>query len=206
MATPSSKKTLMTLYSSEDCVYAHRVRFVLEEKAMEYQTIEVDLAQKPEELAELNAYNQVPTLLDRDLAIHESVLIMEYLDERFPHPPLIPVDPISRAKVRMGLLRFDQDWFAPLFQSGYSPEQNKAAKEQVRSTMAGLSAIFTQQRFLFGDELSILDCAIAPLLWRFPVLGISLPAAAKATQEYMDRLFQMESFKRSLTPAEKAMR
>jgi Glutathione S-transferase len=206
MATPSSKKTLMTLYSSDDCVFAHRVRFVLEEKAMEYQIIEVDLAHKPEELAELNSYNQVPTLLDRDLAIHESVLIMEYLDERFPHPPLIPVDPISRAKVRLGLLRFDQDWFAPLFQPGFSPEQIKTAKEQIRTTMAGLSTIFTQQRFLFGDDLSILDCAIAPLLWRLPILDISLPAAAKATQEYMDRLFQMESFKRSLTPAEKAMR
>ncbi len=206
MATPSSKKTLMTLYSSENCVYAHRVRFVLEEKAMEYQTIEVDLAQKPEELAELNPYNQVPTLLDRDLAIHESVLIMEYLDERFPHPPLIPVDPISRAKVRLGLLRFDQDWFAPLFQPGFNPEQVKMAKEQIRNTLAGLSTIFTQQRFLFGDDLSILDCSIAPLLWRLPALDITLPAAAKATQDYMNRLFQMESFKRSLTPSEKAMR
>ena len=206
MATPSSKKTLMTLYSGNDCVFAHRVRFVLEEKAMEYQIIDVDLANKPEDLAELNPYNQVPTLVDRDLAIHESVLIMEYLDERFPHPPLIPVDPISRAKVRLGLLRFDRDWFAPLFQPGYSGEQVKTAKEQIRSTLAGLSGIFSQQRYLFGDELSVLDCAIAPLLWRLPALEISLPAAARATQEYMDRLFNMESFKRSLTPAEKAMR
>ena len=148
----------------------------------------------------------MPTLVDRDLAVHESVLIMEYLDERFPHPPLIPVDPISRAKVRLGLLRFDRDWFAPLFQAGYSAEHGKTAKEQIRSTLAGLSSIFSQQRFLFGDELSVLDCAIAPLLWRLPVLEINLPAAARATRDYMDRLFHMESFKRSLTPAEKSLR
>jgi RNA polymerase-associated protein len=103
-------------------------------------------------------------------------------------------------------LRFDRDWFAPLFQPGYSAEQIKTAKEQIRSTLAGLSSIFSQQRYLFGDELSVLDCAIAPLLWRLPVLEISLPAAARATQEYMDRVFTLESFKRCLTPAEKAMR
>jgi RNA polymerase-associated protein len=206
MATPSSKKTLMTLYSTGDCVYAHRVRFVLEEKAMEYQTIDVDLAKKPEDLAELNPYNQVPTLVDRDLAIYESVLVMEYLDERFPHPPLILVDPISRAKVRLALLRFDRDWFAPLFQPGFSAAQVDAAKEVVRSGFASLSTIFAQQRFLFGEEMTILDCALAPLLWRLPMLGIALPAAARATTVYMERLFALDSFQRSLSAAEKAMR
>ncbi|MGC9127256.1 MAG: glutathione S-transferase N-terminal domain-containing protein [Acidithiobacillus sp.] len=206
MATPSNKKTLMTLYSAPDCVFAHRVRFVLEEKAMEYQTIDVDLAEKPEDLAELNPYNEVPTLVDRELAIYESMLIMEYLDERFPHPPLIPVDPISRAKVRVGMLRFERDWFEVLYRPGHSSKEIQQAKENLRTGLATLSSLFSQQRFLFGDELSIADAALAPLLWRLPALGVDLPKGAKATQDYMERIFSMESFKRSLTPAEKALR
>jgi len=206
MATPSNKKTLMTLYSAPDCVFAHRVRFVLEEKAMEYQIVDVDLADKPEDLKELNPYAEVPTLVDRELAVYESMLIMEYLDERFPHPPLIPVDPISRAKVRVGMLRFERDWFEVLYRPGHSSKEIQQAKENLRTGLATLSSLFSQQRFLFGDELSIADAALAPLLWRLPALGVDLPKGAKATQDYMDRIFGMESFKRSLTAAEKALR
>ncbi len=206
MATPSNKKTLMTLYSAADCVYAHRVRFVLEEKAMEYQTVNVDFSNRPEDLADLNPYSEVPVLVDRELALHESVLIMEYLDERFPHPPLIPVDPISRARVRLGLHRFDRDWFDILFRPGHGETEKQRARDELRSTLSTLSSLFTRQRFLFGDELSIADCALAPLLWRLPVLGVELPKGAKATLDYMDQIFGMESFRRSLTPAEKAMR
>ncbi|AEK59294.1 glutathione S-transferase N-terminal domain-containing protein [Acidithiobacillus caldus] len=206
MATPSNKKTLMTLYSAPDCVFAHRVRFVLEEKAMEYQTIDVDLTQKPEDLTELNPYGEVPTLVDRELAIYDSMLIMEYLDERFPHPPLIPVDPISRAKVRVGMLRFERDWFEVLYRPGHSSKEIQQTKENLRTGLATLSSLFSQQRFLFGDELSIADAALAPLLWRLPALGVELPKGARATQDYMERIFNMESFKRSLTATEKALR
>ncbi|MCE5419684.1 MAG: glutathione S-transferase N-terminal domain-containing protein [Acidithiobacillus sp.] len=206
MATPSNKKTLMTLYSAPDCVFAHRVRFVLEEKAMEYQTIDVDLTQKPEDLTELNPYGEVPTLVDRELAIYDSMLIMEYLDERFPHPPLIPVDPISRAKVRVGMLRFERDWFEVLYRPGHSSKEIQQTKENLRTGLATLSSLFSQQRFLFGDELSIADAALAPLLWRLPALGVELPKGARAAQDYMERIFNMESFKRSLTATEKALR
>ncbi|MCY0872937.1 MAG: glutathione S-transferase N-terminal domain-containing protein [Acidithiobacillus caldus] len=206
MATPSNKKTLMTLYSAPDCVFAHRVRFVLEEKAMEYQTIDVDLTQKPEDLTELNPYGEVPTLVDRELAIYDSMLIMEYLDERFPHPPLIPVDPISRAKVRVSMLRFERDWFEVLYRPGHSSKEIQQTKENLRTGLATLSSLFSQQRFLFGDELSIADAALAPLLWRLPALGVELPKGARATQDYMERIFNMESFKRSLTATEKALR
>ncbi|MCE5387098.1 MAG: glutathione S-transferase N-terminal domain-containing protein [Acidithiobacillus sp.] len=206
MATPSNKKTLMTLYSAPDCVFAHRVRFVLEEKAMEYQCLDVNFSAKPEDLLELNPYGEVPTLVDRELAIFESFLIIEYLDERFPHPPLIPVDPISRARVRLGLLQFDRDWFEPLFRPGHDQAEQDRAKESLRRSLAQLSSLFSQQRFLFGDELSIADCGLAPLLWRLPVLGVEIPKGAKATLDYMERIFAMESFQRSLSPAEKALR
>ncbi|MCE5361475.1 glutathione S-transferase N-terminal domain-containing protein [Candidatus Igneacidithiobacillus taiwanensis] len=206
MATPGNKKTLMTLYSAPDCVFAHRVRFVLEEKAMEYQTIDVDFNNKPQDLLELNPYGEVPTLVDRDLAVIESFLIIEYLDERFPHPPLIPVDPISRARVRVGLMQFDRDWFYPLFLRGYSSEDQEQARNSLRRSLAQLSTLLSQQRYLFGDELSIADCALAPLLWRLPSLGIEMPKGAKATQDYMQQIFALESFQRSLTPAEKALR
>ncbi|WP_308389398.1 glutathione S-transferase N-terminal domain-containing protein [Acidithiobacillus sp. AMEEHan] len=206
MATPSNKKTLMTLYSAQDCVFAHRVRFVLEEKAMEYQVVDIDFADKPEDLFALNPYGEVPTLVDRDLAVIESFLIIEYLDERFPHPPLIPVDPISRARVRVGLMQFDRDWFNPLFRPGYSEQDKVAAKDSLRRSLAQLSTLFSQQRYLFGDELSIADCALAPLLWRLPSLGIEIPKGAKATRDYAEQIFALESFQRSLTPAEKALR
>lgn len=206
MATPSNKKTLMTLYSAQDCVFAHRVRFVLEEKAMEYQVVDVDFADKPDDLLELNPYGEVPTLVDRDLSVMESFLIIEYLDERFPHPPLIPVDPISRARVRVGLTQMDRDWFNPLFRPGHSAEEQQQAKDALRRSLAQLSTLFSQQRYLFGDELSIADCALAPLLWRLPSLGIEIPKGAKATQDYMTQVFALESFQRSLTPAEKALR
>ena len=206
MATPSNKKTLMTLYSAQDCVFAHRVRFVLEEKAMEYQVVDIDFADKPEDLFALNPYGEVPTLVDRDLAVIESFLIIEYLDERFPHPPLIPADPISRARVRVGLMQFDRDWFYPLFRPGYSEQDKVAAKDSLRRSLAQLSTLFSQQRYLFGDELSIADCALAPLLWRLPSLGIEIPKAARATQDYAEQIFALESFQRSLTPAEKALR
>ncbi len=148
----------------------------------------------------------MPTLVDRELAIYDSMLIMEYLDERFPHPPLIPVDPISRAKVRVGMLRFERDWFEVLYRPGHSSKEIQQTKENLRTGLATLSSLFSQQRFLFGDELSIADAALAPLLWRLPALGVELPKGARATQDYMERIFNMESFKRSLTATEKALR
>lgn len=203
MATSSGKKPIMTLYSASLCPYAQRVRIVLEEKAMEHQMLEVDLRKKPEDLADLNPYNQVPTLVDRELVIYESNIINEYLDERFPHPPLMPVDPISRAKARLLMLRFDRDWFGPLFST---PEPEQGMKQVIRDGLTAISPIFSAQRFIMGDEFSLVDCALAPLLWRLSSLDIELSNAARPVLKYMDRVFARDSFQRSLTPAEKNLR
>ncbi|MEW6611334.1 MAG: glutathione S-transferase N-terminal domain-containing protein [Pseudomonadota bacterium] len=203
MAISSSKKPIMTLYSSGLCPYAQRVRIVLEEKAMEHQVIEVDLANKPEDLEDLNPYGQVPTLVDRELVIYESSIINEYLDERFPHPPLMPVDPVSRAKARLLILRIDRDWFMPLFST---PQPSEKIKQLVRDGLTAISPLFNSQRFLMGDEFSLVDCAVAPLLWRLPHLGIELPASAKPILNYMERVFARDSFQRSLTMAERDLR
>ncbi|MEK8088932.1 glutathione S-transferase N-terminal domain-containing protein [Thermithiobacillus plumbiphilus] len=203
MAISSSKKPVMTLYSASLCPYAQRVRIVLEEKAMEHQVIEVNLKSKPEDLAELNPYNQVPTLVDRELVLYESNIINEYLDERFPHPPLMPVDPVSRAKARLLMLRVDRDWFRPLFDQEALSDR---ARQKLRDELTAISVIFGGQRFLLGEEFSLVDCALAPMLWRLPSLGIELPDSARPLQGYMERVFSRESFQRSLTPAERSLR
>ena len=203
MAISSNKKPVMTLYSASLCAYAQRVRIVLEEKAMEHQVIEVNLKSKPEDLADLNPYDQVPTLVDRDLVLYESNIINEYLDERFPHPPLMPVDPVSRAKARLLMLRIDRDWFQPLFDQEDSGER---VHHKLRDELTAISVIFAGQRFLMGEEFSLVDCALAPMLWRLPSLGIELPGSARHMLGYMERVFARESFQRSLTPAERSLR
>ena len=203
MAISSSKKPVMTLYSASLCPYAQRVRIVLEEKAVEHQVVEVNLKHKPEDLAELNPYNQVPTLVDRELVLYESNIINEYLDERFPHPPLMPVDPVSRAKARLLMLRVDRDWFRPVFDQEDSMERGR---HRLREDLTSISMIFARQRFMMGDEFSLVDCALAPMLWRLPSLGIELPGSARPLLTYMERVFSRESFQRSLTPAERSLR
>lgn len=203
MTVASSKKPIMTLYSEDRCAYAQRVRIVLAEKDVECRIIAIDLRNKPEDLVDLNPYNQVPTLMDRELVVYESNLINEYLDERFPHPPLMPGDPVARAKARLLMLRFDRDWFAPLFDQG---QPSAKVRQRVGDQLTAIAPLFNSNRFTLGDELSLVDCAIAPLLWRLPSLGITLPASAKALLGYMERIFARDSFQHSLTAAERALR
>ena len=202
-SSTSSKRPIMTLYSEDLCPYSHRVRIVLAEKAMEYQIISVDPANKPEDLADLNPYNQVPTLADRDLVVYEANVINEYLDERFPHPPLMPGDPVARAKARLLMLSFNRDWFAPLFNS---TQVTAKTRQLVRDSLTAIAPLFINNRFIMGEEFSLVDCAIAPLLWRLPNLDIQLPAPAKPLLTYMERIFVRDSFRHSLTAEERRLR
>jgi len=197
----------MTLFSGDTDVYSHRVRIVLAEKGINVDIVSVDTGNPPEDLIDLNPYNTVPTLVDRDLVLYDSQVIMEYLDERFPHPPLMPVDPVSRANNRLMLHRIEQDLYAPLQVAMSGGEKAAAkAKKEVRDNLIMVSPIFEQKPYFLSDEFSLVDCALAPLLWRLPSLNISLPKQAAPLLDYADRIFARESFQSGLSEAERELR
>jgi RNA polymerase-associated protein len=195
----------MTLFSDKSDIYSHRVRIVLAEKGINYDTIYVDPASPPEDLMELNPYGEVPTLVDRDLVLYDSEVIMEYLDERFPHPPLMPVDPVSRGRTRMTLRRIHKDWdkLVDAIESG-SGDTGRASKE-LQESLTVIAPIFDQKPFFMSDEISLMDCAVIPILWRLHKYGIDLDKVAKPLQEYAKRMFALDSFQSSLSDAEKEM-
>ncbi|QOR39382.1 stringent starvation protein A [Billgrantia diversa] len=203
-----AKRSSMIFYSGGDDHLSHRVRIVLAEKGVAVDIVEVNGDQRPEELADLNPYNSVPTLVDRDLALYESKVMMEYLDERFPHPPLLPVYPVARAQSRLWMHRIEREW-CPLveqIESGGKKEVEKARKE-LRESLVGISPIFEDVPFFMSEEFSLVDCCIAPILWRLPVLGIELPEKqVKPLVAYMERLFERESFVSALSENEREMR
>jgi RNA polymerase-associated protein len=196
----------MTLFSDPKCPYCHRVRMVLAEKKINIQIVDVDAQDLPPEVLEANPYGTVPTLVDRDLALYESQIIMEYLDERFPHPPLLPVDPVGRANARLLMHRIDRDWYSLVGQIVHGDDDAAAAaRDSLRDSLTTSAPIFAASPFFMSDEFSLVDCCIAPLLWRLPALGVDLPAAAVAVTEYSTRLFEWPSFRRSLSDAEREM-
>lgn len=179
---------------------------VLAEKGIAVDVVDVDAHDLPDEVMDFNPYGTVPTLVDRDLRLYESRIIMEYLDERFPHPPLLPVDPVSRASARLFMYRIDRDWYVLMgrIQTGGSDEAEQARKELHESLIA-TAPVFGAHAFFMSDEFSLVDCCVAPLLWRLPVLGIELPSQAEALRLYMRRIFAWDAFRKSLTEAEKEM-
>ncbi|WP_096462805.1 glutathione S-transferase N-terminal domain-containing protein [Sulfurifustis variabilis] len=198
---------MMTLYAGTTDPYSHRTRIVLYEKDVECQVVDVEPGKKPRELAELNPYNQVPTMVDRDLVLYESNIINEYLDERLPHPPLMPVDPVSRARARLMLVRFDRDWYNLLSEiSDGDKKSAQRARTVIRDGLSVISPVFKDQQFVMGEEFTLVDCALAPLLWRLDYLGIQLPRQAKPIMDYAERLFARKAFKLSLSEPEKEMR
>jgi RNA polymerase-associated protein len=204
--TPAARKPIMTLYSGTSDPWSHRTRIVLFEKDIECQIVDVDVHKKPRELGELNPYNQVPTMVDRDLVLYESNIINEYLDERLPHPPLMPVDPVSRARARLMLVRFDRDWYGLIRDiTGGDKKSATKARHTLRDGLTVISPIFKEQPFALGEEFSLVDCSLAPLLWRLDYWDIELPRQAKPILDYANKLFQRKSFKLSLTEAERAM-
>lgn len=198
----------MTLYSGAMDILSHRVRIVLAEKGVSYEVINVETRGKPEELLELNPYGSVPTLVDRELALYEPNIITEYLDERFPHPPLMPVYPVARAKARLIIYRFDKEWKPVIkkLESGKTPEAKAAAKE-LASYLVQLVPIFNASSYFMGDDFTLIDCCLAPVLWRLPAWGITFsPTEMKVINKYAERIFQRDSFQASLTEAEHELR
>lgn len=208
MAIITNKRSVMTLYSGAVDIYSHRVRIVLAEKGVSYEVVNVESRSKPEDLLELNPYGTVPTLVDRELALYEPNIITEYLDERFPHPPLMPVYPVARAKARLIIHRFDREW-GPLIkklETGKAGDLKTAAKE-LTSYLLQLMPVFSASPYFIGDEFTLIDCCLAPVLWRLPMWGITLPPSeTKILNKYTDRVFQRDSFQASLTETEQELR
>lgn len=205
MALIANRKSVMTLFTSDSDVHSHRVRIVLAEKGINFEIIKVSPENPPEDLLELNPYGGVPTLVDRELVLYDAQVIMEYLDERFPHPPLMPVDPVSRGRTRMTLRRIQRDWDTLVDQIVAGENIDQAAKE-LRESLTVVAPIFDQKPYFMSDEFSLMDCAVAPILWRLPTYGIELPAQARALTEYASRLFELDSFQASLTDSEREIR
>lgn len=205
-----AKRSSMTFFSDGSDHYSHRVRIVLAEKGVAVDIIECKEDELPEDVAALNPYNSLPTLLDRELVLYEPGVMMEYLDERFPHPPLLPVYPVARAESRSYIYRIQRDWsrYADqiLNQSG-SAEDIDAARKELRDSLVAISPIFAEKPYFMSEEFGLVDCCIAPLLWRLPAMGIELPEAqCKPLVQYMQRLFDRESFQESLSESEREMR
>lgn len=198
---------MMTLYSGTTDPYSHRCRIVLFEKGMDFEVIDVDLANKPEDLAMINPENQVPVLVERDLVLSEANIINEYIDERFPHPQLMPPDPVMRARARLLLYNFEKDLFDHIkdIESGDESKAD-AARQRIRDNLSQLAPILEKQDYLLGEEYSMLDVAVTPLLWRLGHYGIELPKQASIVLKYAERLFSRPLYADAMTPAEKAMR
>ncbi|MGX9416959.1 stringent starvation protein SspA [Vibrio sp. RC27] len=208
MAVAANKRSVMTLFSSASDLYSHQVRIVLAEKGVSVEVELVDDSNLPAELIELNPYKSVPTLVDRELALYDSKIIMEYLDERFPHPPLMPVYPVARGKSRLMVYRIERNWYslANTITSG-NAEEAESARNKLRNDLLTLAPIFAEYEYFMSEEFSLVDCYLAPLLWRLPVLGIDLVGAgSKELKVYMNRVFERDSFLASLTESEREMR
>ena len=204
-----AKRSSMTFYSDNQSHYSHRVRIVLAEKGVTVDIIEVDPANPPAAMAELNPYNSLPTLLDRELVLFESKVMMEYLDERFPHPPLLPVYPVARAESRLYIYRIERDW-CDLVDVILNAKEKAAerARKELRESLIAIAPIFAEKPYFMNEEFTLVDCCLAPILWRLPMLGIDFPQnkQTKSLIAYMENIFAREAFQASLSEEEQEMR
>jgi stringent starvation protein A len=206
MALSQRSRTVLTLYSARDDVHCHRARLVLAAKGVTYDLVPVDPDKPPEDLLDLNPYNTIPTLVDRDLVLYDTSVICEYLDERYPHPPLMPVDPLSRARLRLAIVRIERDWLPIVAQILAGGRPAETARKRLREALLASIPLFKAAKFFLNPELSLADCALAPLVWRLPSLNVMLPREAHVIIDYGERIFRNPGFTRSLTPEEKNLR
>lgn len=202
------KRSVMALYSGPTDIDSHQARIVLAEKGVTVDVVNVDSNHPDEDLLSLNPYGNLPTLVDRDLVLYDIDVIMEYLDERFPHPPLLPVYPIARAKSRLMLQRIELDWYSlarTIENANSNDAQKETARKSLRDMLVTLVPVFAESPYFLSEEFTLVDCRIAPLLWRLPTLGVVLPASAKAIVKYQTRIFDRDAFQASLTEAEREM-
>jgi stringent starvation protein A len=198
-------RTVLTLFTAPDDVQSHRVRLVLAAKGVVYDRVEVAPGKPHEELTEINPYADTPTLQDRDLILYEPDVVCEYIDERYPHPPLMPVDPLSRARLRLACVRIERDWVPQVAAIKAGGRAADAARTRLRDHLIDALPLFRAAKFFLNPEISLADCLVAPVVWRLPSLGVSLPREAKPIVDYGERLFRSQGFARSLTADERLL-
>lgn len=201
--TTALKRAAATFLSRPDCHRCHRIRMVLKEKAA---AVEIEHYKKPglpSGLADINPYNTLPTLIDRDLALYETRVIMEYLDERFPHPPLLPGYPVERAQCRLWMHRIESDW-CPMVDRILDGKGSADDVKNLGDSIISISPVFVEHPFFMNDDFSLVDCCVAPILWRLAQMGIELPSnrQTKPLLEYMNRIFARTAFTESLSEYE----
>lgn len=198
----------MTLFSRPTDIHSHRARLVMAEKNINIEITDVPGPDLPEDLMDLNPYHSVPTLVDRDLTLYDSRVIIEYIDERFPHPPLMPVDPVTRAQFRLALFRIETDWYSLAEETDITSDGKLGTRSRklLRESILQSAELFGARPYFLSEEFSLVDCTIAPLLWRLPVYGVDLGRDAEPIEDYMNRVFSRRSFQQSLTELEQEMR
>jgi len=208
MAVVANRRSVMTLFSRPTDIHSHRARLVLAEKNINIEIANIPGPDLPEDLMDLNPYHSVPTLVDRDLTLYDSRVIIEYLDERFPHPPLMPVDPVTRAQFRLALFRIETDWYsiAEEAENSNDGKLGTKARKLLRESILQSGELFGARPYFLSEEFSLVDCTIAPLLWRLPRYGVDLGPDSEAIDAYMNRVFARRSFQQSLTELEQEMR
>ncbi len=208
MTSVANRRSMMELYSGNTCIRSHQVRFVLAEKGILTEINNVDGSVVPEDLMALNPYVSLPTLIDRELILYDSRVIVEYLDERYPHPPLMPVSPVERAKLRLGLVTIERDFVEPAVALDLvlGTRVENAHRKKLKSLLTSSADLFGIKPFFLSDVFTIVDCVIAPILWRLNLFGIELPGNQKSIDAYMERIFSRVAFKESMTEDEEEMR
>ena len=206
MVPSARSRTALALYTTADGIQCHRARLVLAAKGVTYERVLVDPAKPPEDLLDLNPYGTTPTLVDRDLALYDTAVVCEYLDERYPHPPLMPIDPLSRARLRLASVRIELDWLPEIdaIRAGGRPADT--ARKRLREHLLSSLPLFKASKFFLNPEMSLVDCLVAPVVWRLPWLGVDLGREGKPILDYGERLFASQGYARSLTAEERAMR
>ena len=208
MTSVANRRSMMELYSGNTCIRSHQVRFVLAEKGILTEITNVDGSVVPEDLMALNPYVSLPTLIDRELILYDSRVIVEYLDERYPHPPLMPVSPVERAKLRLGLAIIERDFVEPAVALDLvlGTRVENAHRKKLKSLLTSSADLFGIRPFFLSDVFTIVDCVIAPILWRLGLFGIELSGDKKSIYSYMERVFSRVAFKESMTEDEEEMR
>lgn len=206
-----TQRTSMALYSDPNSHYSHRVRIVLQEKGLSTEIIDMTQENMHSDLLEINPNAEIPVLIDRDICLYDSLVLMEYLEERFPHPPLMPVYPVIKARSRLFILRIEQEWSKNLDYLALNPKpgsKTQKSKKDLKSNILSASSIFNEHPYFMSEDFSLIDCCVAPILWRLPALGIDISKdkKAKPIYQYMERVFSRDSFKASISEIEQEMR